>query len=608
MRICVLLTTLCSIFAGAAGVMAAEESKETPAAAAAAADPDDGRILTSLKSANELLADVEYIVSDLAGEKSAWDQTIKANIEIWLFGVDPALPVGADVIFDPDAGRRMQLNIPIEDARDFRESNLNPIDITTRPVAGSKNQLFELGGLRTGFLRYVETKGQPTYAVISKLKSEVPPDMKSPQAKLEKVLGDYDAAILWHAEAATKAQRAKGFDKLRENVLEAVKKRPDETAAAYELRRTAVEQQSMRLARLLTNTAELKAGWKTDGATKQFGGDSRIVGLPETPLAEDIAKIGSETSRFAKAPVSEKAVLKARILMPFNDQYRKEQAEVYQKWLAAWDEKISAKEGTADEKAARKELAERVVALLTESLDLGWIDGYGQVTPDDGGLYTGVMGLRLKDSSDVPSILEILPRIQPGWHVQLNASEVQGVKIHKLDLREKLPKSLQEFFGDSGLILIGTGEQTLWVAGGAQAEAELSAAITAAAGDGEAAAADPIQLTMRLQPILKFMHAFLQDRDIELVRSLNQSPLLKGGDPEAQKKSKEAGDKKVTREALKNFKWQETAIAALENSDDALEIHVHKDADALLGKLTVGEGVMRAIGKVSAKFANEMLK
>jgi len=86
--------------------------------------------------------------------------------------------------------------------------------------------------------------------------------------------------------------------------------------------------------------------------------------------------------------------------------------------------------------------------------------------------------------------------------------------------------------------------------------------------------------------------------------------MMKGGQAQAEDKpgKKKDEDRRVSRNALQNFKWHDTAIKALEGGKDVVTLEVKRDGNALLGEMKAEEGVMTAIGKVIAKFAVEMLQ
>ena len=131
-----------------------------------------------------------------------------------------------------------------------------------------------------------------------------------------------------------------------------------------------------------------------------------------------------------------------------------------------------------------------------------------------------------------------------------------------------------------------------------------AAAVEAKAND------TPLKVVMHVHPALQIGKSLTEDRDIELFRTLKEGSLLKGPqqDNNDKKGAKKDEERRVNRNALQNFKWHDTALKALEGGKDVVTLEITKDGDALKGQLNCEEGVMRAIGKVVAKFAVEMLQ
>ncbi len=575
-------------------------------AASAVAGDNDDRVVTYLKSADELIADSKHIVAGLAGEETAWTNSVLPNLEIWLFGVNAKKPVGLDVLFDADKGRVIEFHVPIANRRQFLTSNLGDVGVTVKQDKSNKN-LYQLEDVIEGWLLFTNNqKGDNEYGSIVTNKANLP--TKSPTEKFDVFeKAGYEAGIRWVATEATKAQRDKGFDKMRTELLSAIKKRPDESAAQFELRRLAVEQNATRLTRMLSNTAELMAGWNTDVEKHKYYGSSTMTGLPGSNVEKNIMLIGTEPSAFAKVATPETAAMSARVMLPLAEIYQTEQAKMYAVSLTALKERIEKKEElSAGEKTARQSIAEKFVQIATDSLSLGWLDVYAELAPSQEKLYTGILGLRVKDSAVARSIVEQLPAAQKGWNTKLDVAEESGVKIHLIDMKGKLPATLKDHFGGSGEAYVATGDKTIWLAAGPDGLSRLKSAIQAANGSGGVAVNTPLKLMMHVHPALEIGKSLVEDKDIEVFRTLREGTLLKGKGEEGEPKKDE--DRRVNRNALKNFKWQDTALKALEGGQDVVTLEIMKDGSALKSQLNVEEGVMKAIGKVVAKFAVEMLQ
>ncbi len=577
------------------------------APAAMAAENDD-KIVTYLTSADELIADAKHIIVDLAQEDKAWESSVLPNIEIWLFGVNPSKAVGLDVFFDAEIGRALEFHVPIANRKDFLNNNLGAVDITTRQDRKNKD-LYEVGGVSEGWLLFTKAGDGQEYGSIVTNKANLP--TKSPTGKFEVFQkAGYEAGLRWSALEATKAQREKGFARMLSEVMSNVKKRPEETAAQFEMRKLTVEQNATRLTRMLSNTSELMAGWSTDVKAKKYGGSSTMTGLPGSDVEKNIKAIGTVPSKFAMVTTPDNSAMSARVMLPLAEVYQAEQAQTYTASLNSLKERIDGKEDiSAEEKTARKKLAEHVIQIATDSLKLGWLDVYAELVPSQGSLYTGVVGVRVQDSSLAKSIVELLPDAQKGWTVKTDTAEESGAKIHVVDMRAKLPITLKTYFGEAGEAVVATGEQTVWIAVGPEGMARLKAALQASTGTGDGVNT-PLKVAMHVQPALEIGKSLTEDRDIELFRTLKEGSLFKGPAQETgeKKDGKKDEERRVNRNALKNFKWHETALKALAGGNDVVTIEITRKEDALLGELKCEEGVMRAIGKVIAKFAVEMLQ
>ena len=576
--------------------------------AAPAAAADDDRVVAFLTSADELIADAKHIVVDLAGEEKAWTNSVLPNIEIWLFGVNAEKNVGIDVLFDPDTGRVIEFHVPIANRREFLNSNLGDVGVVTKQDRKNKD-LYELSEVLEGWLLFTKSTDGQEYGSIVTNKANLP--TRSPVTKWElfKKAG-YEAGLRWSAAEATKTQRDKGFDKMLSEVTSNLKKRPDESQAQFDLRKLTVEQNANRLARMLSNTSELMAGWSTDAKARKYGGSSTMTGLPGSDVEKNIKAIGTVPSKFAGVTTPENSAMSARVMLPLAEVYQEEQAKTYSTSLAALKERIDGKEDiSADEKKARKDLSEKVVKIASDSLKLGWLDVYAELIPSEGSLYTGVAGVRIQDSAVAKEIVELLPSAQKGWTVKTDVGEESGAKLHVIDMKAKLPSTLKTYFGEAGEAYVATGEQTVWVATGPDAMGRLKSALQAAAAKSEANNT-PLKVAMHVHPALQIGKSLTEDRDIELFRTLKDGSLLKGPqqDSNDKKGAKKDEERRVNRNALQNFKWHDTALKALEGGKDMVTLEITKDGDALKGQLNCEEGVMRAIGKVVAKFAVEMLQ
>ena len=77
------------------------------------------RISSTLKTSNEAIADLEWVLNLTSPEERKQWPTLKDYLDIFLIGVDPARPLRSDVIMGAKVDRYI-MSIPIADFREFR--------------------------------------------------------------------------------------------------------------------------------------------------------------------------------------------------------------------------------------------------------------------------------------------------------------------------------------------------------------------------------------------------------------------------------------------------------------------------------------------------------
>ena len=94
------------------------------------------RVKITLKSANQVLADLK-LLSDLTTktEQKQWEN-IEAIIETFLFGIDPKKPIGVTVIFN-GVEEEIGFALPISNFKEFVNDNLGGFDIDVRKIGTS---------------------------------------------------------------------------------------------------------------------------------------------------------------------------------------------------------------------------------------------------------------------------------------------------------------------------------------------------------------------------------------------------------------------------------------------------------------------------------------
>jgi len=564
------------------------------------------RIVAGLHSADKLLDDLEYIIVEKAGAKKSWEENIFPNIEIFLEGVDTTFPVRRDMLLDKERGNYNQFIIPITNLDGFLLDNLDPIGIIAERDRRDR-ELYELtGDIYEGWLRVLH---RPKVVILSPEKTDIPKGMPHPY-RLHKEL--VDANYLVFAELLNKADgiesRRKIFETFRDNTIKALEQLEDESDAAFQLR---VQQKKNQLSLLGLWVAELKHfryGLTID--QKAHTGTSSVLfsPLPDTRLAKSVGELGTKASQFAAAKRPEDSVMSLRLNIPVDDIRVKEVQQVYELSRPVLDAAIDENEGpTAVEKAASKEIASLLNDVLVASTSTDGIDAFAEIYPA-GEFHTAVVGVECKGQDKILELVKKLPEAVSVLTVKMDADKVGDLAIHHIQIGDALPGSLKDFYGPSGDIYVAVSDTAFWFSGGENALKDLKSTIESVTSaedvkpDGKM-----VDLMMKTAPMLEAIYQLQQEEDLGLVDILlNRAKAQRKSLQKDKKRKTEESESRVA--ALADFEWEETAIKALTGSSDTLTLIIEKNEDGDIEGTSVGEeGILKAVGKIIAKFADENL-
>lgn len=583
---------------------------------AIAAEPDDKstRIVVGLGSADQVLQSLEFCVVKLAGKAKSWTDNIQPNLEIFLYGVSTDQPIRFDMLLDAEHGSQMQSIIPIADLKEFLVDNLDPIGIESKAVRGDKN-LYELTGtVYEGFLRYLP-KPVP-YAVIFPQKEALPAEMPNPSLLHAPQVEEQSLLFLaLKNQAENLVSRQAAFDKFFADSLEKFQKLSTETKEQFAFRKRMREQSLSVIGQWIVQSASGDFGVKVNEDTQDAPSKLTLSALPGTDLEKDLTAVTERVSRFAAVAAPEKSVLSARLNLPVDPGRKAAYQEIYKLAEPVFHQRIDDDtKASAEEKAARKELASLLTSLLTECMDkVPAVDAFLDIVPvkDKHAITLGVVST---NQAKMNQILEKLSAAKTGWKLELNVEKVGDTSIHKLSFGSKPPQSLTDFYGDANFVCFATSEETFWLSGGDGAMERLKTLISQVSKTSDAKPNGVLlSLDAHVQPLLKNVHAFMNDPELAMFKQVNlktrnqraaQEEEAAGKKPE--KNSDRAGNRAAN---LASFEWQETAIAALEGLDDHLTAELKVDSDKVLhGASNAQAGILKALGAVVAKFSDENLQ
>lgn len=583
-----------------------------------AEEPGRTDIITGMRSSEAMKEDIRHLMQ-LAQKRLIYEERVGPIIDSFLIGVDPKQPVRLDLLVDPTIGRRYLLSVPIANLDDFINKNLDPIDIFARRDRNDRN-FYELSGeVIEGWMRII--RDEQIYAVISARKgppTDLPESLSSPVGEIQPFVNDgYGLfAHLKNGSVGIK-DREEAFAVIRNNVVDALQKTPQETREAFALRKAAVAQQLDLFGRIFAETEVMTLGSKLDRKQHVLRENLYFAAIDGTDLATTINKLRERPSYFAALNPAPDSVMTLRLDVPFDRKTQREFKRLCELAQPVVTQRISNDETiTGEERAARTLMAELLFNAVNISADLGVIDAYLSISPD-GDSHGILAAVRCKGQGQITKVIDLIPSAKSGWTIRHDVANEHGVAIHELSLGEKIPGAFKDFYGSSGIVYLGIGPETLWLAGGNEALETLRAAIVEV-NENSATESDGTLLALKVQmlPILEHIMRLSEVGDLDFIERMKPAQIgLGAGLVDAPRSDGETsgsgGLLQPNASALRSMQWQQVAIDAMKahESDTTVEFTIQvTEPGKLFGTGSARRGVLRALGAVIAKYVDEMFQ
>lgn len=558
------------------------------------------QIHVALSSTAELMADLKFLC-ELAGPQGVKGWKLLEPFLVTTFeGTDPKKPFVIDVLINPN-GSDVRAHFPLlmDPPKPIEKkflANLTGIGIPNKRLAAG---LFMLGGgdkvmpnaAFNGFLRILAAP--INYASISSDRALLPVNLPDPTkgAVVASLLAKkYDLGFLMknvkQAEADQKARRA-DFQKARENLLAGLKQKVEDLPEVFAVEKAFLEHNLGELERFIAESDELTLGWNTDAPKKEARLDFDLIAIPGSSLETSAKLLGQTAGKFASVPRSADASFSGRLHFPL-DQFRQSGLlAALPVFRSGADAKIDASPRTAEQKTAFKQAAKIWFQMVEDQTNAGVVEALVEVSQANGEKANLVFGMAAKDGQALKGIVELLPQINPGYKLTLDAEKVGDYAIHAIQVPEK-DEDFELIFGKGAPVYLATGPKTWWLAIGAKSLNQLKAAI-GAAGQGNAAATNNfLTLFTRVSPWIEILEA--RRTRMEAVPS----------------------DKKLTEADLKDQKdraaLRKIALDTLKAGKDTIETKIDAKNGHVTGSTRLDEGILRFIGSAISDFSNKTLK
>ncbi len=547
----------------------------------------EARIKVVAPGVDRLKEDLKYLVglSPAPALKKQW-KTLDDLIDSFAVGLKAAQPMRVDVVFSKQSlGYEMHFPYEKLDGKDGFLLNLRALGYNNKKLTPGLFELSEGKGknLKTvGFLRAANK-----YASIAPTKEAVPANLPHPitadlQAYLDK---GYDVALELKNDPNDKAgmaARLANFKELRKQLEAGLVFKRDEDKSTFELRKLMTVHNLNEAERFLVETELLTVNWITDVVGTKGRGELSFTAIPDTALRASSELLAAKSSHFANVKPPAKPAITGRLNFAV-DPMRSGHLNVFYKAFRP----VLAKhlEGLAslkepEQKAAGKQAGDLIIDMLDAGIAVGAVDGFMDLTDAGGGKHTLVCAIRAADGKVADQIVDLVPKVWPGFEIKLNVAEVAGASLHTVTLPAKRLPRFQEFFPGETIIHVATSKEAVWFAVGTNAQADLTTAINAAA-EPAPAMVDPVvaYFSGNMTKLVALFEALAPDK----VEST-------GPKTPAQKE----------REKIRNLAEQ-----AVKDCEPWLTSELKRNGNVIEGTLDVTECALKFVGTLIADFSKQ---
>lgn len=541
--------------------------------------PQDS-IIAVQSGVDRLKEDLKWVVNLAPKGANSW-KALNDLLDVFVGGIDPALPMRVDIVLGANRDYRMWFPIAKGQDKPFRDNVQANVGKPPRKLSADywewKGPGWPGGG---GYQR--DLKG---WSVLASKKENVPAGLPLPTAAIAPLItAGYDMGGLVTNTAAGRDTRKKAFQDARAEAMATIKRLPDEDEYAFELRKLSHQHQLDEGERFYLDSEKLVLGWTLDTEKKEARLDLSLTALAGTDLEKSIASLSAEPSQFGGYAKTEKTTFLGRInhaIDPMRIAHGKAFLEVVKKQALARIPKSETIK--AEHKASYEKATTQLIDLIISGIEGGIFDGFVQVEkPTD--MHTMVGAVRVPDGAAVLPILESLKGAE--WEVALNAETVGDLAIHTVKIPQRQDKDFSHMFGPESLLVVGTTKTAIWYAAGEGAAARLKDAAAKSASAEKTNDGVFIDAWIDLGPLMQFLLDRRERVQVDLTKLSEEDKKMR----------------KTKEELLK------TAVEAFKPGDGIIHMKLERKDKEVIGRTTLHEGTLRFGGMKISDFAEKRLQ
>lgn len=553
-------------------------------ATANAQQPHHPEIVVGHPGLGALKSDIQYLLSLTSPEEKAQDENVIGIIEIMELGLDLNRLFRVDILTGMNPPGYI-ISAAFENSDDLLE-NIEGSGYLLKP---SGQDLWELLPPDHGWFRVLKTKqtailsfSTPTTHTLVKQLILKMTDPLPPVAEL------LEGGVNIGVQLTNKAQTAEdqklrrdSFGELRAVAMDALQKRPSESATRFAIRKQLLSVRIDEIERLLVEAASASAKIVMDEAE----GNAKVLfdatGIAGSSFANSLDLYGKKKDIFASVTRDKDSISIVRGNSPI-DELRQKNANLVIQLLEedALDRMKKDAKMSDSEKEASESLVKGVLKVAREGVALGNINGFAQTALDSEGEFITYGAFTADNGSQLDEVLMLVGKTGSDNQIQPAVAKIGDVTIHEVTFAKGYFRPFDLIFeGKTGYI--GTSKDVIWIGtGGAGVLDPLKAAIS---GLKEPADSDVIL-----------------DIEGNILPWAQRAKRVLESDPEPTSEA----EKTTRRENLNNLSL---AISAFESADDFRFGFKVEDGKAA-GEIFVNTGTLRFVGKLLADFSKNNLQ
>jgi len=500
---------------------------------AAPADEPQGQqtvAVAALGSYDSLLSDADYLggLVGRPGVSQMVEQTLNFFTQVkGLVGVDKSRPMG--VVLQTDGVQFIPIGcLPINDLESVlgiaQGFGFEPLD------AGDGVTELEMPD-RTIYLKAV---GEWTYvAQTIEALSSVPSD---PLPMLNELVSKYDLGVRVMAQQVPPMYRQVALQQLRMGVEQGLEQQPEETDEQFELRREMSMKQLEQLALLINDLDEMTVGWSVDPEGKRTFLEGAYTLSPESELLKQLEGYKDPRTDYVgfKRPDAGFSMAVAVDTPPEVVEEQRGQIEasieMLRKQFSAAMEEQSDEIPDENVRNVLKQVGADLFDVLEDVALSGEMDLAGSLKLG-GNTFSLIAGGKVPDPAKVEAAVKKLVDVakeQPDSEnitVEWDADEHEGVAFHtmKIEITDDAEDAAKAraVFGEELPIAFGVGEESLYLAVGAESLEACKQAIDASRADADASVL-PLEMTIALGQVIAFAEQVADEQNRPAVAMMSQ--------------------------------------------------------------------------------------